>query len=224
MLPDAGAGGRSYGRRMNEPHPSSAEFAALHDRHRHELRAHCARLMGSNEDAEDAVQETFLRAWRGRRSLRQAASARAWLYRIATNACYDALAQRQRYPVASPDEHLDGIAAVEHELEAELVAKETVELTYLAAIKHLPPRQRSVLILREVLGRSAKETATLLESTVASVNSAGQRARGTLRKHLPQRRLEWAPGVEPSDEERELLTRYLEATERGDVEAVAGAR
>jgi RNA polymerase sigma-70 factor (ECF subfamily) len=102
-----------------------------------------------------------------------------------------------------------------------VVARETIELAFLAAIQHLPPRQRAVLILRDVLGWSAKDAASLLEASIASVNGALQRARATLRDHLPERRTEWAPSSGPSKEERELLRRYLQAHERADADALA---
>jgi RNA polymerase sigma-70 factor (ECF subfamily) len=115
---------------------------------------------------------------------------------------------------------LEGIASSEAEPEAEVVARETIELAFIAAIQLLPPRQRAVLISRDVLGWSVAESASLLEVSVAAVNSALQRARATLKKHLPRRRLEWAPGSDPSEEERALLQRYLEATEQGDAAAM----
>ncbi len=120
-----------------------------------------------------------------------------------------------------PDRLLEPIAPAGDEPGAVVVARETIELAFLAAIQHLPPRQRAVLILRDVLGWSAKETALLLEASVASVNSALQRARATLRDRLPERRTEWAPSSGPSEEERELLRRYVEAHERADADALA---
>jgi len=212
-----------------------AAFAALAERHRRELQVHCYRMLGSLEDAEDQVQETFLRAWRNRAGFEGRAPFRAWLYRIATNACLDALARSPRRAPAGPadgrppmevpwlepypDRLLEGAAPREEEPEAVTVAKETIELAYLVAIQHLPPRPRAVLIMRDVLGWSAKDTAELLDTTVAGVNSALQRARGTLKRHLPERRLEWAPDTDPTEGERELLRRYIEATERKDAGA-----
>jgi RNA polymerase sigma-70 factor, ECF subfamily len=177
-------------------------FAELVEPHRRELQVHCYRMLGSLEDSEDVVQETFLRAWRNRESFQGRSSFRAWLYGIATNACLDALAGGDAEP------------------EAEVVAKETIELAFIAAIQHLPPRQRAVLIARDVLGWSAAESAAVLDVTVAAVNSALQRARATLKQHLPRHRLDWAPGSDPSREERELLQRYMEASERGDAKAM----
>jgi RNA polymerase sigma-70 factor (ECF subfamily) len=196
-------------------------------------------MLGSFDEAEDLVQETFLRAWRardrfeadGRRELR------AWLYRIATNACLDVLRRRPRRVMppevgaaADPDAPIpppadlpwlqpypDRLLPEPDEL---AIARETLELGFLAAIQHLPPRQRAVLILRELLDWSAKETATLLEASVAAVNSALQRARATLREQLGDR-AEWARSARATDAERELLDRYLEAHERADVEGLA---
>jgi RNA polymerase sigma-70 factor, ECF subfamily len=208
-----------------------AAFGDLVEPYRRELQVHCYRMLGSLEDSEDLVQETFLRAWRKRGSFQGRSSFRAWLYRIATNACLDALARRPRIaslpagakPLAEipwlqpyPDQLLEGIPADGAEPESEVVAKETIELAFIAAIQLLPSKQRAVLIARDVLGWSAAESAALLDTTVAAVNSALQRARATLRRHLPRRRLDWAPGSDPSREERELLQRYMDATERGD--------
>ena len=221
-------------------------FAALVERHRAELQIHCYRMLGSFEDSEDLVQETFLRAWRKRASFGSdgRSSFRAWLYRIATNACLDVLRSRPRRvllpPVAAadpaappsppadlpwlqpyPDRLLEPISSAEDEPGAVVVARETIELAFIAAIQHLPPRQRAVLILRDVLGWSAKDTASLLEASVASANSALQRARATLRDRLGERRTEWAPSWDPSEEERELLRRYVDAHERADADALA---
>jgi RNA polymerase sigma-70 factor, ECF subfamily len=210
-------------------------FTELVETYRRELQVHCYRMLGSLEDSEDLVQETFLRAWRKRKSFRGDSSFRAWLYGIATNACLDALARRPRVvseqdgarPVVEvpwlqpyPDDLLEGVAASDAEPEAELVAKETIELAFIAAIQLLPPKQRAVLISRDVLGWSAAESAALLGVSVASVNSALQRARARLKQHLPRRRLDWAPDSDPSPEEQELLQRYMDAAERGDPAAM----
>jgi RNA polymerase sigma-70 factor (ECF subfamily) len=208
-------------------------FASLVETYRRELQVHCYRMLGSLEDSEDVVQETFLRAWRRRETFRGRSSFRAWLYGIATNACLDALQRRPRVPqegssaVAEvswlqpyPDELLEGVPANDAEPEAELVAKETIELAFIAAIQLLPPRQRAVLISRDVLGWSAAETAALLGVSVAAANSALQRARSTMKERLPRRRLDWAPDADPSREERELLQRYMDASERGDAKAM----
>jgi RNA polymerase sigma-70 factor, ECF subfamily len=233
---------------MGDPQiADEAGFTALVERHRRELQLHCYRMVGSLDDSEDLVQETFLRAWRSRSSFRfqGSRSLRSWLYRIATNACLDALARRPRrvlphevVPAADPqlapppaadlawlgpypDHLLESVAPSDDEPEAAVVAKETIELAFLAAIQHLPPRQRAVLVLREVLGWSAKETASLLDTTVAAANSALQRARATLKERLPARRLEWAPTVDASEEERALLRRYTDALQHGDPTALA---
>jgi RNA polymerase sigma-70 factor (ECF subfamily) len=206
-------------------------FGALAERHRAELRVHCYRMLGSLDDAEDLVQETFLRAWRRRTTFEGRSSFRAWLYGIATNASLDAIERARRRPPPPPgeitwlqpypDRLLEQVAPSEDEPEAAIVSKETIELAFLAAIQHLPPTQRAVLVLRDVLGWSAKETAALLEASVASANSSLQRARATMRRHLPERRLEWAPGTDPSEAERELLKRYMDASERNDVAGLA---
>ena len=207
-------------------------FAELVGRHRRELHVHCYRMLGSFEEAEDLVQETFLRAWRGRERFEGGPGFRAWLYRIATNACLDALrSSRRRVPslhsVAEvpwlqpyPDRLLDELAPSDTEPDAVVVARETIELTFLAVIQLLPPRQRAVLILRDVLGWSAREAAELLETTVAAANSALQRARATLRERLPARPSEWS-GSAPSEEERLLLERFIDAHERADAAAAA---
>jgi RNA polymerase sigma-70 factor (ECF subfamily) len=206
-----------------------AAFAELLQRHRRELHVHCYRMLGSFDDCEDLVQETFLRAWRGRATIADRSSLRAWLYKIATNACLDALDKRPRRPVSGevlwlqpyPDELLDELPASEDEPGAAVVEKETIELAFLVAIQHLAPLPRAVLILRDVLGCSAEETSELLEKTVASVNSALQRARAGMRAHLPERRLEWGPGRKPTAAERRLLDRVVEFTERADARGLA---
>ena len=212
------------------PHVDEAAFSELAERYRPEMRVHCYRMLGSFEESEDAVQETLLRAWRRRETFEGRSTFRAWLYRIATNACLDALGRRERsLQVASgpevpwlqpfPDRLLEELPAHDEDPDAAVVAKETIELAFMAAIQHLPPRQRGVLILRDVLGWPAKDTAGLLDASVASVNSALQRARAALKRHLPERRLEWAPGADASEEEQALLERYLNATEEADAQA-----
>jgi RNA polymerase sigma-70 factor, ECF subfamily len=216
-------------------------FGGLVGRYRRELQVHCYRMLGSFEDSEDMVQETFLRAWRKRASFQGRSTFRAWLYRIATNACLDTLAAHPRKVARQaagatstalltsdvpwlqpyPDHLLDEVAASDSEPDAAVVAKETIELAFLATIQHLPPKQRAVLIVRDVLGWSANDTASLLEDSVPAVNSALQRARATLKRHLPPRRLEWGRSTGASEEERALLERYIEAHERSDAAAVA---
>jgi RNA polymerase sigma-70 factor, ECF subfamily len=220
-------------------------FAGLVERYRRELHVHCYRMLGSLDDAEDAVQDAFLRAWRHRArfSLEGRWSFRGWLYRIATNACLDVLARRPRRflpydvappadPTATPPPHadlpwldpypdrlLDELASPDPGPDAAAIAKETLELAFLAAIQHLPPRQRAALLLRDVLGWPARDVAAALETTVAAANSALQRARATLRKRLPERRVEWT-APQPTEEERALLRRYMEAQERRDADTV----
>ncbi|WP_433380627.1 sigma-70 family RNA polymerase sigma factor [Streptosporangium sp. CA-115845] len=220
-------------------------FAALVERHRGELRVHCYRMLGSFDESEDLVQETFLRAWRNLDGFERRSTLRTWLYRIATNACLDALEGRARRVLPHhvtvpsdpsvalssgtdipwlqpfPDRLWEPAAPGEAEPDTVVVGRETIELAFLAAIQHLPPRQRAALILRDVLGWPAKQTAALLEGSVASVNSAVQRARATLREHLPERRLEWAPSAEPTERERAVLRRYMDAVEHADLGAVA---
>jgi RNA polymerase sigma-70 factor (ECF subfamily) len=209
-------------------------FAELTERYRRELQVHCYRMLGSLEEAEDVVQEAFLRAWQRRGTYEGRSTFRAWLYRIATNACLDVIKRRPKLarqptggPLAEvpwlqpyPDHLLEGIASDEDAPDDAVVAKETIELAFIAAIQLLPPRQRVVLVARDVLGWSAAETAALLEVSVAAVNSALQRARATMRERLPRRRLEWSAAAETSEEERELLARYVEASERGDARAM----
>ena len=203
-------------------------FATLTDRHRRELHVHCYRMLASFDDAEDAVQETLLRAWRGRHSFDGSGWLRAWLYQIATNVCLDMLRRTSRrvtkmhsfaevpWLAPYPDRLLDEVAPSDEEPDAVVITRETIELAFLAAMQVLPPRQRATLILRDVLGWSANDTAALLDTSVAAANSALQRARATMQQHLPARRAEWSAG-EPSDEERALLGSFIEAHERGDV-------
>ncbi|ADB50885.1 RNA polymerase subunit sigma-70 [Conexibacter woesei] len=224
-----------------------AAFAALAGRYRRQLHVHCYRMLGSLEEAEDAVQETLLRAWRGRAgfSVDGRWSYRAWLYRIATNVCLTALARTPRRVLPSqiapargpsaavlpaaelpwlqpyPDALLDELPSGEAGPDAVVLARETIELAFLAAIQLLPPRQRAALILRDVLDWSAKDTAALLDVSVAAANSALQRARAALRRELPAHRTAWSPAAAPSSEERVVLRRYMEAHERADVDAIA---
>ena len=203
-------------------------FAALAEPHRHELQVHCYRMLGSLEESEDLVQETFLRAWRGREGFRGRSSFRAWLYRIATNACLDALERRP--PPADeadlpwlqpyPDELLEAVPDRAAGPAAAAEAKETIELAFLAAIQHLPPRQRAVLILRDALGWSARETAALMEASPAAANSVLQRAREALTARLPARRVDWPRAAGADERERALLGRYIDAMERADVTAL----
>ena len=203
------------------------DFAALTERHRHELHVHCYRMLASYEEAEDAVQETLLRAWGGRQAF-DGSGLRPWLYRIATNVCVDVSRRRARRPVdlASmaevpwlqpyPDHMLDQGRGAEPE--SAVVERETIELLFLAALQLLPTRQRAVLIARDVLGWSANETASLLHTSVAAANSALQRARATMQRHLPERREEWTMGT-ASEEELAILDRFIDAHQRCDAAA-----
>jgi RNA polymerase sigma-70 factor (TIGR02960 family) len=204
----------------------TADLDISFDRHRRELHVHCYRMLGSFDEAEDAVQEVFLRAWRARDTLTGDDNVRAWLYKIATNVCLDALRARSRRTPALqsvadvpwlqpyPDRLLDEVAPPEDEPDAVVVGRETIALAYVAMIQLLPPRQRAVLILRDVLEWSAKETADMLEISVAAANSALQRARATLEDQpLP------STTGELSEAERDLLERYVDAHQRADVEA-----
>jgi len=206
------------------------EFSGLAERHRRELHVHCYRMLGSFEDAEDTVQETFLRAWRRRETFEGRSTFRAWLYRIATNACLDLLAKRRPEPATGgevpwlqpyPDRLLDELPAVQSdEPETLAVARETIELAYLVAVQHLAPRPRAVLILRDVLGWPAKDVAELLGDSVNSVNSALQRARAGMREHLPAQRQDWT-GSEEDAEMRDLVRRFTEASVATDVDVLA---
>jgi RNA polymerase sigma-70 factor (TIGR02960 family) len=204
-------------------------FAALAERHRRELHVHCYRMLASFDDAEDAVQETLLRAWRHRDGF-EGGAFRAWLYRIATNVCLDVLRRSSRRLSAMhsfadvpwlqpyPDRLLDEIVSSDVQPDAAVVERETIGLAFLSAMQVLPPRQRAALILRDVLGWPADETASLLETSVAAANSALQRARATMQEHLPARRTDW-PAAAPTAEERALLERFIDAHERCDATA-----
>jgi RNA polymerase sigma-70 factor (TIGR02960 family) len=213
---------------MTEVLADEADFQTLAGRHRRELHVHCYRMLASFDEAEDAVQETFLRAWRAREQF-EGSLVRAWLYRIATNVCLDMLrvARRTRelrslaevsWLQPYPDQLLDEIASPEDQPETVAVARETIELAFLAALQVLPPRQRAALIARDVLGLPAVETAALLGTSVAAANSAVQRARATMQEHLPSHRLDWT-STGPSADERELLNRFIDAHQRCDAAA-----
>ncbi|HYH73678.1 MAG TPA: RNA polymerase subunit sigma-70 [Nocardioides sp.] len=206
-----------------------SDFSVLVERHRRELHVHCYRMLGSFEDAEDAVQDTFLRAWRRRETFEGRSTLRAWLYRIATNACLDLLATRRPRPATGgevrwlqpyPDRLLDELPAGDADgPEAVAVARETIELAYLVAVQHLAPRPRAVLILRDVLGWPAKDVGALLGDSVNSVNSALQRARAGLRAHLPAERQDWTGGEEDAGT-RELVRRYTDASVATDLDGI----
>ena len=220
-----------------------ADFAVLVESHRKWLHLHCYRMVGSYDDAEDLVQEVLLKAWREQAGFEGRAAVRTWLYRIATNACIDHLRRAGRRPqryedvpgIESgggepperlawlqpyPDRLLDEALEEDGQPEAAAVARETMELVFLAALQHLPARQRAVLIFRDVLGRPAEETASLMDMTLAACNSALQRARQTLRERMPARRVDWVAG-ERGQEEREIVRRYMVAAERADVSMMA---
>ena len=206
-------------------------FSGLAQRHRRELHVHCYRMLGSFEDAEDTVQETFLRAWRRRETFEGRSTFRAWLYSIATNACLDLLAKRRPAPATGgevlwlepyPDRLFDELPADDaDDPEAVAVAQETIELAYLIAVQHLAPRPRAVLILRDVLGWPAKDVAGLLGDSVNSVNSALQRARAGMREHLPAERQDWNGGEQDAGTRR-LVRRYMDAGVATDIDELAG--
>ena len=215
---------------MTEPDRGNALVDEAYAAHRRELHVHCYRMLASYDEAEDAVQETYLRAWRYRDTF-EGENVRAWLYKIATNVCLDDLRKRGRQPVRSadvpwlslyPDNLLDEVAPREGEPDAVVVSRETVELAFLVALQVLPPRQRAALLAREVLAMSAKETADLLGISVAAANSALQRARATMQEHVPSHRNDWR-AHEPSAEERQLLARFIDAHERCDAVAALAA-
>lgn len=220
-------------------------FQNLVEPYRREIQLHCYRMLGSYQDAEDLVQVAFLRAWRGLDGFEGRTSFRNWLYRIATNACLNVLARRantlrvlpemQGAPATDmpggarpteipwldpyPDSLLEGIADDTPGPEARYEMREAVQLAFVAAIQLLPARQRAVLLLRDVLGLSAAETAGLLDTTLASANSALQRARATLTQQFPAGQPAALPS--PDDGQRALLDRYVRAWEQADVHAFA---
>jgi RNA polymerase sigma-70 factor (ECF subfamily) len=217
-------------------------FERLVEPHKRGLHAHCYRMLGSLHDAEDAYQEAMLRAWRALPRLREDAALRAWLYRIATNACLNAIARRPKrvlptdYGPSSPARH--DVGDPESELlwlepypdaeiesgyaapEARYEQREAVELAFVAALQHLPAQQRAVLILREVLGFSARETSASLDTTVAAVNSALQRAHRTVEERLPERSQQETVRALGDERARDLLHHYIDAWERHDVPAI----
>ena len=219
-------------------------FGRLAGPYRGELYAHCYRMLGSAADAEDALQETLLRAWRGLPRFEGRSSVRSWLYKIATNACLRAIERRPRRvlpvdygPAADPhdgpaepvteavwlepypDARL-GLGSDPASPEARYEQREGVELAFIAALQHLPARQRAVLILRDVLGFSARETATALETTPVSVDSALQRAHKTVDQRLPEQSQQATLRSLSDDALRQLVQRYVTAWERNDVDAV----
>jgi RNA polymerase sigma-70 factor (TIGR02960 family) len=215
-------------------------FRELTEPYRHELQLHCYRIVGSTQDAEDLVQETLLAGWRGLEQFGERASIRTWLYRIATNRCLDALRASARRPrslepmtelpepsrVAEPiwlepypDVLLEGLADRAPGPEARYEAKESVALAFVAGLQHLPPQQRAVLVLRDVLSFQAAEVAETLNTTEAAVNSLLRRARSALDTRLPAAGRERAP-LPNSGSEREVVGRFADAVEAGDIETV----
>jgi RNA polymerase sigma-70 factor, ECF subfamily len=219
-------------------------FGRLAGPYRGELYAHCYRMLGSAADAEDALQETLLRGWRALSRFEGRSSVRSWLYKIATNACLRAIERRPRRvlpvdygpaadphdgsaePVAEavwlepyPDERL-GLGSGLASPEARYEQREAVELAFIAALQHLPARQRAVLILRDVLGFSARETAAALETTPVSVDSALQRAHKTVDQRLPEQSQQATLRSLSDDALRRVVQRYITAWERNDVDAV----
>ena len=212
-------------------------FRVLVEPHRHELRVHCYRILGSVQDAEDVLQDTLLAAWRGFDRFEGRSSVRSWLYQIATNRCLNALRAGGRRPRPAyqpevvmppptrlgdamwlqpyPDALLDGLPDEAAGPDARYELKESVSLAFVAAVQTLVPRQRAVLLLRDVLGYRSAEVAAMLGTTEHSVNSALKRARAVLAQHLPDR-----AALAVSPRERELAARFAEAFERRDVPAV----
>jgi RNA polymerase sigma-70 factor (ECF subfamily) len=214
-------------------------FRALTDPHRRELQVHCYRIVGSVQDAEDLVQETLLAAWRGLAGFEGRASLRSWLYRIATNRCLNALRDDARRPdVVSaggppkpeptrwgepiwlqpyPDALLDGLPDRADGPDVRYETREAVALAFVSGLQRMPPRQRAVLVLRDVLGYRAAEVADMLGTSEVSVTSALQRARAAL-DAAPERAV--GGKLPDSRAERDVLARFADAFERGDVEAV----
>ena len=212
---------------------TDAEFEAFVGPYRAELHAHCYRMLGSIHDADDALQDALLRAWRAMGRFEGRSSARTWLYRIATNACLDLIGRRPKRVLAMddapPSDPREGpgppiaeTAWIEPYPDAglEYEQRESVELAFVAALQHLPPLQRAALIMREVLGYSAKEAADALDTTATAINSALQRARKAVDEHAPERSQQATLAALGDDELRELVEGYADAWERGDVQAI----
>ena len=217
-------------------------YLELVEGHRSELHAHCYRMLASLDDADDAVQEALTRAWKGLRRFEARSSVRTWLFKIATNVSLDMARGRKRRGVPledgrrlrhgeSPGDPLVDMPWVqpyplapvdsgEASLEARYELQEALELAFVVAIQHLPPRQRAVLILREVLGYSAAEVARLLDTTVPAVNSALQRARSAVASRLPRKSQQAELRLLGPDGVRELAQRYARAIEQGDIDTL----
>ncbi len=233
---------------MTSPAATERTFTELASRYQRVLHLHCYRMLGSFDDAEDAVQETLLRAWRARARFEGRSTLETWLYRIATNVCLNVLRRTPKHvlpedlvePVTAstdanqarseppyrpelpwlqpyPDDLLDDLAA---QPDTKAISRETIELAYLVALQHVPPRQRAVLILRDALGWSANEVAALLELSTQAVNSALQRARATLRTTLPESREQWPSQAARTEQEQHVLTSFMQAWERADAAAL----
>ena len=219
------------------------EFGSNVESHRRELLVHCYRMLGSLPDAEDAVQETLLRAWRYRNNVKEGAPLRPWLYRVATNACLDAIARDERRAVLAaraaadddwagqredvvwlgpiPNSVLEPATPPASTPEAMTLRSETIEIAFLTVIQLLTPQQWAALILCDVLDWSAKDAADLLDLSVPAVNSALQRARARLRERLPSHKPAWPANADASAAERDLLKKYVQATEAADFRAFA---
>jgi RNA polymerase sigma-70 factor (ECF subfamily) len=208
-------------------------FAGLVEPYRRELRAHCYRMLGSAHDAEDALQDAMLDAWRGLESFEGRSSLRSWLYTVTTNACLKAIRRRPKRvlpidygPPADPhDAHREPLAEsvwIEPYQDVQLgyEQRETVELAFVAALQHLPARQRAVLILREVLGFSARETAEILDSTPPAIDSALQRAHKAVDERLPEQSQQAALSSLDDERLQDLVDGYVRAWESDDVDAL----
>jgi RNA polymerase sigma-70 factor (TIGR02960 family) len=218
-------------------------FRELTDSYRRELQVHCYRMLGSLQDAEDALQDTLLDAWQGLVGFEERSSIRTWLYRIATNRCLNALRSARRRPAKEwdipqveppepsglgevvwlepyPDTLLEGAIKAPFGPEARYQQTEAISLAFVTALQLLPARQRAALILREVLGYRANEVADMLETTIESVNSALKRARATLRRRLPSKHDREPPPGPNSRVERALVAKFVGAWESGDVDAL----
>jgi RNA polymerase sigma-70 factor (ECF subfamily) len=218
------AGGEIHRRRRTVPvvRTDQDAFRRLVEPYRAQLYAHCYRMLGSLQDAEDALQDTLLRAWRGLAGFDSRRPPRPWLYRIATNACLDLIQRRPKrvQPIEPcPDEAL-ALAEADTSPAARYERREAVELAFVVALQHLPARQRAVLILRDVLDFSAREVAESLETTSASVNSALQRARKTIDERLPSRSQQANRRALGDERARRILQAYIDAWERRDVDAI----
>jgi RNA polymerase sigma-70 factor, ECF subfamily len=245
--PPASATSRGRERRLLEQARAgdARAFCGLVEPHRAGLLAHCRRMLGSLHDAEDALQDVLLKAWRGLPNFRERSSLRSWLYRIATNVCLDAIARRRKRvllidygPATSPDDdarlkpvsqvlwvepHPDRWAANADDdaaPEARYERREALELAFIAALQHLPRRQRAALILRDVLGFSAKEAAHSLETTVPSVNGALVRARQRVEKRLPAQNRQATVRTLGDGRLRKIAERFADAFERGEIDAI----